>query len=146
MESPKWENVLRAIVATIALGVAALLSVAGLMPWIRPYSSSEGGGRSKNHDDIATLSKLIQTYRMDTGEFPNGAQGLRALQVEPHGVDGWQGPYIIGKLPKDTWARDYVYHHFGAGNGEGFEIKSLGADGLPGGAGMDEDIEVSMGP
>ena len=55
----------------------------------------------------------------------------------PGSVNGWNGPYLKGELPKDPWGNAYRYTNPGNGN---FEIVSLGSDGAPGGEGEAADI------
>jgi general secretion pathway protein G len=120
----------------VVLVVLALL--AGLVaPRVLDYL---GGAR---HDaaklQIGRLATVLEYYRLDTGGYPTGEQGLEALLRPPPGVEGWKGPYLEGsELPRDPWGRPYVYRA-PAGDAP-FEIVSLGADGRPGGEGEDADI------
>jgi general secretion pathway protein G len=87
---------------------------------------------------IAALEQAIETYRVDTGRFPNQEQGLAALEKAPASEARWSGPYLKKALPTDPWGNPYQYRVPGE-RGE-FEIFSLGRDGRPGGAGEDADL------
>ena len=51
----------------------------------------------------------LGTYKLDTGTFPTTEQGLQALRVKPADVNQWNGPYMPKDIPKDAWARDFIY-------------------------------------
>lgn len=99
-------------------------------------------GRSKTKAaeiQISSLQSALELYRLDVGAYPTADQGLQALVAPPTGVKGWQGPYLSrddGII--DPWGRPYLYTpppQFGR-----VTIRSLGADGKPGGTGDDADI------
>jgi general secretion pathway protein G len=87
---------------------------------------------------IALLESAVDTYRLDVGTYPSTEQGLEALRERPDGVDKWDGPYLRKELPLDPWGNPYVYES-PSEHGD-FAIMSYGADGKPGGDGMDMDI------
>jgi general secretion pathway protein G len=84
------------------------------------------------------LQKALDQYRLDTGHYPNSAQGLAALTAAPGGEAQWQGPYLSKQVPKDPWGRDYVYRSPGE-HGD-YDLASLGKDGRAGGTGDDQDV------
>ena len=51
----------------------------------------------------------------------------------------WQGPYLPQEVPKDPWGNPYVYKYPGE-HGDEPDIISYGADGKPGGEGINADI------
>lgn len=81
----------------------------------------------------------LGAYKLDTGLFPTTELGLAALRVKPNDVTQWNGPYMPLDIPKDPWGHDYVYK-FPGEHGEDPEITCLGADGQPGGDGLNADI------
>ncbi len=87
---------------------------------------------------IALLESAVDTYRLDIGRYPTTAQGLEALRQRPDGIDKWDGPYLRKELPMDPWGNSYVYES-PSEHGE-YAIISYGADGKPGGEGIDMDI------
>jgi general secretion pathway protein G len=73
---------------------------------------------------------------LDTGKYPTSQEGLKALIQAPSGAVNWNGPYLPkADQIKDAWNNDYVYRSPGTEN-RGFEIVSLGADGIEGGDGV----------
>jgi general secretion pathway protein G len=88
---------------------------------------------------INAFMTALGAYKLDTGTFPTTEQGLQALRVRPQGVTQWQGPYLPQEIPLDPWGRPYVYKYPGE-QGDEPEIVSYGADGQPGGEGINADI------
>ena len=85
---------------------------------------------------IEALTKAVERYRQDCGEYPSAPEGLRTLVVNG-GAKGWRGPYIK-EVPLDPWRRPYVYlTSIGSAPPE---VLSYGVDGKPGGEYMDADI------
>ena len=87
---------------------------------------------------IALLESAVDTYRLDIGKYPTTEQGLQALRERPDGIDKWDGPYLRKELPLDPWGNPFVYES-PSEHGE-YAIMSYGADGKPGGEGIDMDI------
>lgn len=94
--------------------------------------------------DIRTIAGALEIYRLDNRAYPTTAQGLAALverPVAPPAPANWSAGGYLSVLPRDPWGGDYIYR---AGRG-GFELMSLGADGKPGGTGVDADITSANG-
>jgi len=89
---------------------------------------------------IEAFSRALESYRLDTGKFPDTAQGLQVLVVRPADSPRWNGPYLQKELPLDPWGNAYIYKRPGTNNKD-FQIVSLGRDGQPGGS--DEDADLS---
>jgi len=88
---------------------------------------------------INSFMTALGAYKLDTGLFPTTEQGLQALRVKPQGVNQWEGPYLPQEIPVDPWGRPYVYKYPGE-HGDEPDIISYGADGQPGGEGINGDI------
>lgn len=87
---------------------------------------------------IKLLEQALTDYKLDTGNFPDGTDGLQMLVENVSDVEKWDGPYIKPAVPKDPWGNDYVYV-FPGEHGE-FDLYSYGADGAEGGEGENADI------
>jgi len=88
------------------------------------------------------LSTALDAYRLDNGTYPSTEQGLGALWEMPS-IDppaNWRMPYLRKAVPLDPWGRPYIYVFPGQLNMMGYDLLSLGADGLPGGEGENEDV------
>jgi general secretion pathway protein G len=89
--------------------------------------------------DIATITQALKFYKLDNQRYPTQDQGLQALVAKPSTgpvPPNWK-PYLE-KLPNDPWGRPYQYLNPGV-KGE-VDVMSFGADGQPGGEGINADI------
>ena len=92
---------------------------------------------------IELLGAGLDAYRLDNGRYPTTQQGLDALQTLPTSQpspQNWRGPYLRKAVPLDPWGNPYIYLSPGERNPRGYDLLSLGADGVPGGDGEDADI------
>ncbi|MEO8241424.1 MAG: type II secretion system major pseudopilin GspG [bacterium] len=91
--------------------------------------------------DIRTLAASLELYRLDARNYPTTEQGLDALvhrpTLEPIPQTWATGGYL-GNLPNDPWGNPYIY--VSPGETGPFDLTSYGADGRPGGDGIDADI------
>jgi general secretion pathway protein G len=88
---------------------------------------------------IQGLMGALGTYKLDNGTFPTTEQGLQALRVKPADAPHWNGPYLPQEVPKDPWDHNWIYK-FPGDHGNEPDIISYGADGRPGGDGVNVDI------
>ena len=89
---------------------------------------------------INSFMTALGAYKLDTSLYPTTDQGLNALRVKPENLNQWQGPYLPKEIPGDPWGRPYSYKYPGE-HGDEPDIISYGADGQPGGDGINGDIE-----
>jgi general secretion pathway protein G len=88
---------------------------------------------------LQLIGTALDGYRLDVGAYPTEEQGLAALVERPSRPPvppTWRGPYLRGAVPVDPWGRPYEYRVMPGG----YELRSLGRDGAPGGAGEDADV------
>ena len=81
----------------------------------------------------------LGAYNLNTGVYPTTEQGMNALRVKPENVTNWEGPYLEQDVPVDPWGHAYLYK-FPGEHGDQPDIICLGADGQPGGEGVNADI------
>ena len=87
---------------------------------------------------IAQLRSALDIFLIETGRYPNEQEGLQALIENTGQIPGWAGPYLRdGNLPADPWGGAFSYT---LTEGQ-VRVGSLGADGRPGGTGVDADVE-----
>lgn len=98
-----------------------------------------GGDKAKHHlaeSEVQTLAEKVQQYENDTGNLPNS---LDELITQPGSATGWLGPYAKAAELKDPWSHPFEYTM--PGDGQPFDLVSLGKDGKPGGSSVDADIK-----
>ncbi len=93
---------------------------------------------------IRALQTAVGTMHLDIGRYPTSSEGLNLLTTNPSQAQGWAGPYLSGGLPLDPWKHPYVYEP-PADNAGQPKIFSYGADGKPGGQGLDADVYNDAG-
>ena len=88
---------------------------------------------------INSFMTALGAYKLDTGTFPTTEEGLQALRIKPAEANQWQGPYLPQDIPVDPWGRPYLYKYPGE-HGDEPDLVCLGADGQPGGDGINGDV------
>lgn len=112
--------------------VVAIIGALAAMVVPRLTGRSEKAKMAAAQADIrANVSTALKMYEIDMGSFPSTEQGLEALLTVPSGAEGtvWQGPYVERK-PLDPWNRSYEYKYPGKRNPAGYDLYSLGRDGV----------------
>ena len=96
---------------------------------------------AKAKEDIQSLETALTMYYMDNSKYPTNEQGLAALTTQPTDptIKNWKPGGYIERVSKDPWGNDYQYALPGA-HGKAYDLFSLGADGQPGGEGINADI------
>lgn len=134
----------RAFTLIELLVVILILAILAALIVPRVIGRTSDAKRAKAATDIATLSGLLNTFRLDTDRFPTSEEGLEALRVQPADVQNWKGPYTTKPLPTDPWGNEYLYEWPGAAGDDSFILMSLGADGQVGGEGDASDIAEGL--
>jgi len=123
------------MVVVVIIGVLAAV----IMPKV--MGRADDARITAARQDITSLSSALKLYKLDNHRYPTTEQGLQALVQRPTSgpaANGWKSGGYIEKLPRDPWGNPYQYLSPGV-RGE-FDVFSYGADGQPGGAGIDADI------
>ncbi len=132
-------NSKRAFTLIEMLVVILILSILAALIIPRLVGRTSDAKIAKAKSDIATLSSLMQQYRLDNDAYPTTEDGLEALRTQPSDAPHWKGPYTTKDISLDPWGNAYVYQCPGP-NGQDFLITSYGSDGAPGGDGDAADI------
>jgi len=96
---------------------------------------------SATNADIKNIETALNMYKLDNYQYPSTAQGLQALVQKPSGTPeakNWKPGGYLQKLSNDQWGNPYQY--LNPGNHGAIDVYSLGADGQPGGEGVNADI------
>ncbi|HMN82767.1 MAG TPA: type II secretion system major pseudopilin GspG [Burkholderiaceae bacterium] len=131
--SQKGFTLIEVMVVIVILGVLAALVVPRVMG--RPDEARVVAAKQ----DVAAVMQALKLYRLDNQRYPTTEQGLQALVVRPAGdppPSNWK--QYLDKPPIDPWGKPYQYLNPGL-KGE-IDVFSYGADGQPGGTGVDADI------
>jgi general secretion pathway protein G len=120
------------MVVVVILGILASVVVPRIM------DNPDKARVAKAKQDIRAIESALDIYKLDNFTYPGTEQGLEALVQKPSDAANWKTGGYVKKLNKDPWGRDYQYLSPGQ-HGE-IDIYSLGADGAPGGEGVNADI------
>jgi general secretion pathway protein G len=89
---------------------------------------------------VRMLKGALDTMRLDIGRFPTKEEGLELLMTAPRDeklARRWRGPYLTEAIPLDPWGNPYQYS---PDTSVSVILYSYGADGRPGGEGVDADV------
>lgn len=126
-------TLLELVMVLVIIGV--ILSMVGP----RVFNSLSRANTEQAKIKIEQIGSALELYKLDTGRYPTGQEGLGALLAAPAGATNWNGPYIRDpKSLKDPWSRDFIYRS--PAEKGGFDLISLGADGKEGGEGENKDV------
>lgn len=123
------------MVVVVILGILAAIIVPKVMD--RPDVARV----VKAKQDIRALESALNLYKLDNFTYPSTDQGLQALVTKPSGdpaAPNWKQGGYVDRLPVDPWGHEYQYLNPGV-HGD-IDIFSYGADGRPGGTGINADI------
>lgn len=125
------------MVVVIILGILA----GAIVP--RYIDKTDKAKAVKSKVDISAIETSLKMYKLDNGFYPTTEQGLLALIEKPSTEPvpkAWseKGYLEKAKIPKDPWGKEYMY--LSPGIHDDFDIISYGADGAPGGDGINKDI------
>ena len=121
------------MVVVVILGILASIIVPKIM------DKPDEARVVKAKQDIRAIQSALEMYRLDNYVYPTTDQGLDALvqkpntnPVPPH----WK--QYLDRLPVDPWGHPYQYLNPGVHGA--IDIWSYGADGQPGGSGVNADV------
>lgn len=123
------------MVVIVILGVLAALIVPSVL------SRTDDARIVAAKTDIAAIRQALKLYKLDNLGYPTQAQGLQALVAKPTDPPippNWKPGGYLEKLPNDPWGRPY--HYLDPGLKSDVDVFTYGADGQPGGTGVDADI------
>ena len=94
---------------------------------------------SVTQTQMAEMKTGLEHFDVDVGRYPTTTEGLGALMIKPAAdFPTWHGPYVTG-VGVDPWGHPYVYLNPGTLNPAGYDLYSMGPDGV---AGTADDIPV----
>ena len=85
-------------------------------------------------DISSNIGIALKLYELDNGNFPTTEQALDSLLSKPSSVPvptNWNGPYLE-KKHVDPWKNPYQYKFPGIHNTAGYDLHSMGKDGIEG--------------
>lgn len=133
MKNQKGFSLIEIMVVVVILGILASIVVPKIIN--RPDEARV----VKARQDVLAIQSALELYKLDNGIYPSTDQGLLALVEKPDSSPSprnWK--QYLRSLPKDPWGRDYLYLNPGE-HGE-IDVFTYGAEGQPGGTGINAQI------
>ena len=123
------------MVVVIIIGLLASVVVLNILPNV------DKAKVNKTKQDIQSLGLALDEFYLDNSKYPTSEQGLTALVTQPTDptIRHWKPGGYVQRVSKDPWGNDYQYVYPGT-HGKAYDLFSLGADGQPGGEGINADI------
>ena len=121
------------LVVVVIIGILGAVIVPNLLG--RPDQARITAAQS----DLRSLANALDMYRLDNFNYPSSDQGLEALVTKPSGFPepkNYNPDGYVKKIPVDPWGSPYVYER----TEDGYNLLSLGADGVEGGEELNADI------
>ena len=120
----------------VVLGIIALLMTLVAPQVIRYLSEAKS---ETALIQMKNIESALEMYYLDTGQYPDEQNGLKALVEAPNGVKNWSGPYLKrDKGILDPWGKPFIFK--APGEHGSYDISTLGRDAAPGGTGENKDI------
>ncbi|ETX04297.1 type II secretion system major pseudopilin GspG [Candidatus Entotheonella palauensis] len=132
-------TLIEVMVVIIILGLLAAI----VMP--RLVGQTDKARYEQAKIQMRILEDALKRYKLENGRFPTTSQGLQALVQKPSTPPiprHWPTGGYLDKpeIPLDPWGNEFIYVSPGH-NGPDYDMVSLGADGLEGGEGYDQDVQ-----
>ena len=126
-------TLIEVMVVVVIIGILAAVIVPKIM------DKPDEARLVKVKQDIAEIQAALDMYRLDNYVYPSTDQGLQALAQKPSANPApphWK--QYLDQVPQDPWGHPYQYLNPGT-HGGAVDIWSYGADGVPGGDGVNAD-------
>lgn len=106
--------------------VIAIIAILAGIVGINVFRSLDEANVSNAKAQIKNFKTALVAYKIKHKKFPTTSEGLEAI-----------APFLDpARVPLDPWNNPYVY----TADGNNYKIVSYGADGVPGGDGINADI------
>ncbi|MBI1354898.1 MAG: prepilin-type N-terminal cleavage/methylation domain-containing protein [Acidobacteria bacterium] len=110
------------------LVVITIIALFSAVAYQKLAPALDQGRQTAAKTQIESLKAALQRFNIEHGRFPNQEEGLQSVR-----------PYLDKDIPLDPWQNAYVYR-FPGEHGSEPDVLSYGADGEPGGEGVNTDV------
>ena len=110
------------------LVVITIIALFSAVAYQRMVPALDDARRTAAKTQVEALDAILIRFNIEHARFPTEEEGLASLR-----------PFMQQDLPLDPWKRSYIYRYPGD-HGPEPDVMSYGADGEPGGEGVNEDI------
>lgn len=132
--SQRGMTLIEIIAVTVLLGLIFTVVARGI------FGKSQAAQAQINVIKMEKLKQSLGQYRLEFGQYPASLQEL----ITPSAEVQASGKLFIAQAEKeellDIWKNDFIYRT--ENNNRSFSLTSLGADGVQGGEGANQDVTV----
>jgi general secretion pathway protein G len=137
MKKPQYIDRRAAFTLVEMLLVLVILAVLAAIVIPKFSGRSQQAKETAAKSQISSIEIALDSFEVDTGSYPQGANGLNALVDQPSNAQNWKGPYLKKGVPLDPWGNAYIYTSPGKNNQKGYDLSSVGPDAR---SGTEDDI------
>ena len=125
-------------IMAVVIIMGLLMGIVGVTVFSRVDAARQATARIQ----IKQIENALEFYRMDNSHYPTTEEGLSALVEAPPGARNYPpGGYLKNRDGlMDPWDHPFHYQSPGQHNEGTFDVWSEGADGAPGGTGLNAEI------
>ena len=130
MTEPMTQHAKREADFTLLEILVAIVILGLLIDLVAPAALRQLGGAriSVARQSIERIGGVLDLYRLDVGLCPATDQGLAALVERQAGATTWNGRYLNGDVPVDSWNQPYTYRNPSIRGGHDYDLCSAGPD------------------
>ena len=121
------------------IAVVVLLALLYVVVGKNVFGQSNAAKAKLNDVKMNNLRNVLQQYKLEQNTFPPRLEDLVTANSEVKKSGAVFTPLAEEGDLKDIWGGPYVYIQ--ENSGRSFLLKSLGADGVEGGDGVNQDVE-----
>jgi general secretion pathway protein G len=114
--------------------VVVIISLIGTAVAVNVVANLEKAKKSTANTDIRKICEGVDTFKVMKGRYPTTEEGVGILVKEKILSANKEGKLL------DPWNNEYIYLYPGQTHADGYDVKSYGADGQPGGDGDNADL------
>lgn len=107
--------------------VIAILGMMGTLITVYFVRQQEQAKVDGTNIEMNNVKQALDLFKIKFGAYPSTEESLQVLVNKE----------LMEKLPKDMWGSEF---HYVRHNSRSYTLKSFGADGEPGGEGVDKDL------
>lgn len=120
------------IAVVVLIGVIMAIVGGGI------FEKAEGAKAQANMTKMQAVKQALDGYRLQFGRYPASIDDLVRPPAEVKSSGQLFTPFINEEGLKDVWQAPFIYKP--ESNGRAYTLSTLGADGVAGGEGADQDV------
>ena len=121
------------------IAVVVLLALLYVVVGKNVFGQSNAAKAKLNDVKMNNVKNILQQYKLEQNSFPARLEDLITPSAEMKKSGAVFTPLADDGDLKDIWGSNFVYIQ--ENGGRSFVLKSLGADGIEGGDGVNQDVE-----